>query len=122
MNEAVFLIDGVDFTEYVLSGGIKWSRNDIDASKSGRNKIGTMKRKRITTKRKLSVSCMNLTNTMMQTLNQALNHETIRVTYLDPIDGRTTRTFYGSTVEGTTLISQNGETIWQGTTFSITEV
>ena len=122
MNDAIFLIDGVDFTNFILSGGIKWSRNDIDASKSGRNKIGEMKRKRITTKRKLSVSCRDLTMSMMQALNAALDHETIDVTYLDPIDGQITRTFYGSSVEGTTLISQNGETIWQGTTFSITEV
>lgn len=119
---AIFQINGVDFTSYISSGGIKWTRNDIDASKSGRDKSGTMRRKRITTKRKLSFTCRTLTHAEMKALNTALDHETVSITYLDPILDVVTKTFYGSSVECATMISQGGETLWSGASFNLIEV
>ena len=119
---AKFLINGVDYTTLIKAGGLKWSRNDIDASKSGRDKAGTMRRKRVTTKRKLQISCRPMPHAAMQALNTALDAETVSITYLDPILGETTKTFYGSSVESATMISQNGETIWADAAFNLIEV
>jgi hypothetical protein len=119
---ATFQINGTDFSSFISSGGIKWTRNDIDASKSGRDKSGTMRRKRIATKRKLSFTCRPLKHAEMKALNAALDAETVSITYLDPITDITTKTFYGSSVEGATLISQSGETVWTGASFNLIEV
>lgn len=122
MAQQVFIVDNVDFTSYLSTEGMKWTRNDIDASGVGRDKSGTMRRKRIASKAKLRFSCLDLTHSQMLALNGALFPETISVTYLDPRLGQRTATFYGSSVEAATLISQNGDTIWRGASFSLVEV
>ena len=119
--EAVFQIDGVDFTHSIIEGGIKWSRNDLDSEQSGRTLDGVMHRSRTAVKRKLSVSCMPMDTEQMIRLNDALYPEFIQVTYLDPIDGITTRTFYGSTVDSTTQITMDGVTRWEDTSFNLIE-
>lgn len=119
---AKFAINSVDYTTWIPSGGLKWSRNDIDASKSGRDKAGTMRRKRVTTKRKLSISLRPMPHAVMQAINTALDAETVNITYLDPILGEVTKTFYGSSVESATMISQNGETLWNDGKFNLIEV
>lgn len=120
--EAVFKINDKEFTHLLPSSGIKWSRNDIDADSAGRDLTGRMRRKRITTKRKLTFSCLRMDTKTIRELNEALMPQTVKVTYLDPIDGISTRTFYGSSVEATTQIVINGETYWEGTTFSLIEM
>ena len=120
---AVFKIGNQDFSHILPEGAIGWSRNDIDTSKTGRSTMdGRMHRSRLAIKRKLTVSCFQMDTATMIALNQALLPETIEVTYLDAIEGVTTRTFYGSSVEGTTQIVIDGETYWKDTTFSLIEV
>lgn len=120
--EAVFKINGADFSGLLAEGGIKWSRNDLDADATGRDLTGRMRRKRVATKRKLGMSCLRMDTKTMKELNEALMPQSVRVTYLDPVDGISTRTFYGSTVEATTQIVIQGETYWEGTTFSLIEM
>lgn len=120
--EAVFKLDNVDFSNLLEEGGIKWSRNDLDSDATGRDLTGRMRRKRIATKRKLGFTCLRMDTETMMRLNEALMPQTVKVTYLDPIDGISTRTFYGSTVEATTQIVINGETYWEGTAFSLIEM
>ena len=117
-----FKIGNTDFAGLLTTEGLKWSRNDIDASGVGRDKSGTMRRKRIASKVKLRFTCRDMTHSEMVALNEALFPETISVTYLDPRLGERTATFYGSSVEAATLISQGNETIWRGASFSLVEV
>lgn len=119
--EAVFKIGGIDFTHMVGAGGIKWSRNDLDSAGAGRSLDGVMQRKRTTTKRKLAVSLRRISTQELISLNEALYPQFVKVTYLDPIDGVITRTFYASTVDATTQKVINGKTYWEGTTFSLIE-
>lgn len=119
--EAIFKIGDQDFTHLVEEGGIRWSRNDLDADATGRNLNGVMMRKRVAVKRKLSVTCLRMNTQTMTELNKALYPQFISVTFLDPIDGVTTRTFYGSTVEAATQTVIDGETYWEGTAFSLIE-
>lgn len=119
--DAVFKINGADFTHLLSEGAIKWSRNDLDSEETGRTLDGMMHRTRIDIKRKLSVTTMMLTTEQIVELNSALEPAFVSVTYLDPLEGITTRTFYGSTVESTTQITMDGETYWTGTTFNLIE-
>ena len=120
----IFLIDGVDVSFILTEGSIQWSRNDIDTSKTERSTLdGRMHRKRLAVKRKLRVSSgKRLDTATMIALNKALLPETVKITYLDAILGEVTKEFYGSTVEATTQIFMCGETYWEGTTFTLTEV
>jgi hypothetical protein len=118
---AVFKIDGTDYTKRIVEGGIKWARNDLDSQESGRTLDGVMHRTRIASKIKLTISCMRMTTSQIQALNTALAPAFIKVTYLDPINGVITKIFYGSSVEATTQIVQDGETYWEGTTFDLIE-
>lgn len=119
--QAIFKIDSQDFTHLVEEGGLRWSRNDLDAPNAGRSLDGVMQRKRVAAKRKLSVSCLRMDTETIMGLNKALYPQFIQVTYLDPIDGVTTRTFYGSTVEAATQTVIDGETYWDGTSFALIE-
>lgn len=118
---AVFKVDGKDFTSFVLESGIGWSRNDLDSEKTTRTLDGVMRRSRIAIKRKLQVKCRRMNTAEMIALNKALLPQFIKVTFLDPIEGVVTKTFYGSTVEATTQITMNGITYWDGTSFSLIE-
>ncbi len=119
--EAILKIGDKDFTRLLSEGGIQWSRNDLDSDKSGRTLDGVMHRSRVAVKRKLTVECMRMDTQTIMDLNRALLPKFVTVTYLDPIDGVTTRTFYGSSVESTTQIVLEGETYWEGTRFSLVE-
>ena len=52
-----FKINNVDFSKYVASGGLKWSRNDIDSPNTGRTLDGLMHRGRVATKIRLDITC-----------------------------------------------------------------
>ena len=119
----VFKIDGKDFTHLLLESAIGWSRNDIDTSKTKRSNVDAkMYRKRLAVKRKLSISCRRMSTADMIALNKALLPETVQITYLDAIEGQTTKRFYGSSVESTTLVCDGNETYWEGTSFNLIEV
>lgn len=119
--QAVLIINGQDFTDFLLAGAIGWSRNDLDSADTGRTLDGIMHRTRIAMKRKLAFTCRELTTDEIMRLNEALSPTFVQVTYLDPMSGVITKTFYGSTVESTVQMSYDGETYWTGTTFNLIE-
>ena len=118
----VFKINNVDYTSYVKQKGFGWSRNDIDAAGSGRDKTGKMRRKRVATKAKLKFSVRQITNSQMRALNAALYPETINVTYLDGRVGQRTAEFYCSSFDAGVEVAFNGETYWSGGSFNLIEV
>lgn len=120
-NIAVFEVNGVDFTRFIAEGGLKWERNDIDSTKTGRTMDTIMHRTRLAIKRKLYITCMPMRHDDLIALNKAILPQFIKVRFLDPIDGLTTKTFYGSSVQSTTQYTQNGETWWDGPTFNLIE-
>ena len=121
--KAVFKIGDKDFSHLLPEAAISWSRNDIDSSKTGRSQIdATMIRKRLAIKRKLNITCRRMDTATIIALNTALLPETVRITFLDAIEGVVTKTFYGSSVEATTQITIGDETYWENTSFSLIEV
>ena len=122
--KAIFKVGDKDFTRFLEEGGIKWSRNDVDSELTKRSKLtAKMYRKRLATKRKLSITCKWMTTAEVHELNQAILPEKISVTYLDPLEGQVvTKEFYGSSVDATTQISMGDETYWDGVGFNIIEM
>lgn len=124
--QAIFEIVGAeDFSDIVVAGGLKVSRNDIDSPKTGRSKMNAkMHRRRLAIKRKLSVTCLRMNNARMAALADALMPEIIQVRFIDPYSGgvAVVKEFYGSTVESTTLVTIGDDVYWDGTTFNLIEV
>ena len=122
---ACFIVDTTkDFSRLVAEGGIVWSRNDIDSKLTKRSNLtAKMYRKRLAIKRKLQISCLRMTLAEYHALNQAICPETIRVTFLDPLEGAVvTKQFYGSSIECATQVSEGDETYFDGVSFSLIEM
>ncbi len=117
-----FLIDGVDYTDTIAAGGLKWQRNDIDGPNAGRNKSGTMIRDRIATKMRTDWKCRPLPGPRNRQLLQALTPEFVTVTYDDPQDGAATRVMYANNLTSEFLMRRpDGTDWWQNTQFPLVE-
>lgn len=119
----VLIINGHDYTEYVTAyGGFGWARNDLDSDKSTRTKDGTMRRDRITTKRKLTLTLSRMDRATAAQLDDDLSLLNVQVTYED-LHGRQTRMFYCANVEMTmNTAKHDGTNSWTVKNISLTEV
>ena len=117
----VLIINGCDYSNFVQHKGVSWSRNDLDSSQTTRTKNGRMRRQKITTKRKLEFTLMNMTRAQLAQLDQALSAATFTATYLD-LHGRMTREFYCSSFKATLSEATDEDSTWEGASFSMTEV
>lgn len=117
----ILIINGHDYSRFIERKGYGWSRNDLDSEQTTRLKNGTMRRHKITTKRKLSYMLINMSRAELAQLDDDLSRNTVSVKYLD-LHGVQTRTFYCSSFSAELSDVSNGEDHWDGATFSITEV
>lgn len=123
MSERVpFRIDGEDFSDCVKAGGFKWKKYDLEGEKAGRTLDGIMRRKRIARKRQLTIACKRLTDARLRQLCNAIDKETVMITYPDPMFGTITKTFYGTEVEAAIWAEMNGTLYWSDANFQVTEV
>lgn len=123
MSQAmVFKINGVDFLPYIKYKGIKYTRNDIDSSKAGRNLSGTMNRGRVAIKIKLEITCRSLDASEVKKLFKAIEPEFVNVTYVDPKDGLVTKQFYSNNVPATfCMVKPDGSCWWDDISFPLVE-
>ncbi|MDO4989295.1 MAG: hypothetical protein Q4E45_02205 [Eubacteriales bacterium] len=117
-----FSINGVDFTDCIKRGSLLWSRYDLEKDGSGRSLDTYMHRHRLGQKRKLKMECRRLTDTRARQLALALDPETVTVTYNDMKLGITTKTFYGTELNGGIWGVLNNVLYWDGIDFDLTEV
>ena len=123
MAKFVFKVNNVDYSHLVLVGYMDWTKNDIDHKTSARSETtGDMRRKRLTKKRQLEITCRRAKHSELLPLAQALDALTVEITYLDLISGVVTKTFYGSKIDSTQYGNINGEAVWDKTKFTLTEV
>lgn len=120
MNE-VLIINGHDYSKYIESKGVAWSRNDLDSAQTTRTKEGTMRRQKITTKRKLQYTMLPMPLDAIMDLDDDLNSQTFSATYLD-LHGVMTREFYCSSFSTTLNVVEDGMPAWDGAAFSMTEI
>ena len=121
MAVAVFKINSVDYTSYILAGKLNWERNDIDGSSTNRALDGTMYRSRIAVKRKMTITCKRLSTEQLQSLAAALSPMFVDVTYLDPELGEVTKPFYSSQITSAAWGTVGGTTYWDSAQFSLVE-
>lgn len=120
---AYLKVNGVDFTDFIAKGGLKWQRNDIDASNSGRTIDGMMHRRKVTTKIRLDITCKPLdADTAMNVLNTILP-EYVSVDYYDPMYGeRVGVAMYSNNNPASFLLARDdGNDLWGGITFPLIE-
>lgn len=124
-----------DLTPYLALGGLKWSRNDIDAAKSGRETTqdGLMHRKRVSLKIRLDGTCRPLLTDEARIVLQAILPEWLEVRYLDPMyssaangvdqtTGLRTAQMYSNNIPATFLFMRNdGTSYWEGIEFPLVE-
>ena len=110
-------------TKYIAFGGLKWQRNDIEAPDAGRNMSGTMERGRVTTKIRLDITCRPMTSEELSIVLNAIQPETVTVTYDDPLYGYTAKTMYSNNNPAAFQMRRsNGKEYWTGVTFPLIEV
>ena len=115
-------INGTDIVPYIAYGGLKWSRNDIDAPNTGRAMNGLMYRGRVATKIRLDVTCRLLNATELSTVLNLILPEYVTVTYDDPMYGRVTKTMYANNNPAVYQVHKNdGTEWWGGVTFPLVE-
>lgn len=118
----ILVINDHDYTQYIKQDGYHWSREDLDSENTVRVKTGTLRRDKIGTKRKLSYDLMDMQQEILAQLDDDLSKPTFKAKFLD-LHGVQTRTFYCSSFPANlTMILQNGFEMWQGASFSMTEV
>ena len=119
----VFTINGVNMLPYVAFRGLKWTRNDIDGPDAGRNMAGTMLRQRVTSKKRLDVTCRPLTSSEAHIVLSGIAPEYVTVQYTDPQEGTTvTRTMYSNNNPASyMLLKEDGTEYWDGITFPLIE-
>lgn len=94
---------------------------DYDSENSERNTSGELMRDRIAVKRKISLDWPALTQAEISRILSAVSPVFFPVTYLDPRDGQSTRTFYAGTRSAPVLRVKNGVPLWEGLKFNLIE-
>ena len=117
-----FTIDGIDFTQYIALGGLKWSRNDVDDPNTGRDMSGLMHRGRVATKIRLDVTCRALEKNEIAVVLNAIAPEFVTVVYDDPMQGLTTKVMYANNNPAVFQMKKDdGREYWNGVTFPLIE-
>ena len=118
----ILVIDGEDITDYIAFGGLKWSRNDVDAPNSGRALDGTMIRDRVATKIRLDITCRPLKADELSKLLNLIQPEYVSVEYDDPLMGRRTGIFYANNNPATYCMRwADGTEWWNEVSFPLVE-
>ena len=105
----------MDIAKYIQNKGLKWTRNDIDSAKAGRNLAGTMNRGRVCMKVKLEVKLVPMKFYSPENpkptgeldicdILNLINPEYIYVHYIDPLYGERTVQFYSNNVPATVCV------------------
>ena len=120
----VFMINGVDITPYIAFGGIRWSRNDVEAANAGRTQEGYMQRDRISTKYRWDITCRPLKADELATVLNLIQPVYIDVTYTDPLTNSTTTSQYYSNNFPATfcIMNRDGTEWWNGLAFPVIQV
>lgn len=122
---AYFRINGVDILRFLKKDGLKWQRNDVDSSKSGRSTMnGVMHRARVAQKFRADMDCIPLYRADELMLMQLINPAFVEVeTNLHPLYEYHIAQYYSNNVPATVSIINNktGVSLWTGITFPLIE-
>lgn len=113
---------GVDLTDYIAYGGIKWQRADVDGDDAGRTLDALMHRNRVDIKYRLDVTCRPLKLSEASTVLAAIEPEFVDVVYDDPrVGGPVRKTVYSNNVPASFCMTKDGVDYWNGISFPLIE-
>lgn len=122
MAKQLLIINGHDYSGYILDGGYDWSRDDLDSEKSVRVKTGKMRRDKITEKRNLTFAMRDMPEALAAQLDTDLHASQFSVTYHD-LHGDQTRSFYCSQLPAKLRqVVNEGNLMWAGISFNLHEI
>lgn len=111
-----------DLVPYLAFGGLKWSRNDIDASDAGRDQTGYLHRARVGLKVRLDGTCKPLLQEEATIVLQAIKPEWLEVRYFDIQEGSiVTKKMYSNNIPATFVIQRDATQYWEGIAFPLVE-
>lgn len=127
-----FEINGTDIAKYIQNKGLKWTRNDIDSAKAGRNLAGTMNRGRVCQKVKLEVKLVPMKQYVttekpygaldVSDILKLINPEYVMLHYFDPLLGERNVQFYSNNVPATVCVEDtDGNILWDEISFPLVE-
>ena len=118
----VLIIGGLDISEYIQAGGLKFDSNDLDAPSSGRTQDGLMHRSVVASKVKMQISCLPVPDRVTRQLFPILKRPFFEVVYRDPGYGLVHGQFYSNGRHGElTCVTVFGVELWDGVTFPLIE-
>ena len=109
------IINGFDFEPYLIEGGLKYKRNDVDSAEAGEMADGTMRRDRVIIRPTLEVILKNkdINDEIGHQILQAIEPQWVDVTYYDlRLGEEVTRQFYSNNVGYTLKSSINGKRLY----------
>lgn len=119
--KSVLIINGHDYSHYIVSKGVSWTRNSMDSEKSNRNVMtGRMNRYPIADKRTVSYTLMDLSREELAQLDSDLSATFFTATYLD-LHGVTTKDFYCTSFKATTDVVHEDDSTWCDASFTMIE-
>ena len=112
-----------DLAPYIAFNGLKWSRNDIDASDAGRDtQDGLMHRARVAIKIRLDVTCRPLLESEATLVLQTIQPEWLQVQYYDIQSGSTvTKKMYSNNIPAAFEFRDGSKNYWSGIAFPLIE-
>lgn len=92
-----FMINGVDILPYIIEGGIKWQRNDVDGENAGRV-LGNadMVRDRLAIKNRVDISLRPLYTQDARMIQQLIEPELVTIQYDDLLFGNVSKVAYSN--------------------------
>lgn len=118
----ILIINGHNYSHFVERKGYGWSRNDLDSEQTTRLKNGTLRRQKITTKRKLTYKVFRMTREELARLDDDLSVPTVLVKYFDLHGERSSRFYCSSFAVDMEEVDSVGTDYWGGASFTLTEV
>lgn len=114
---AEIVINGVDFTPYLLENGYTLTRNDVDSEDSGQLADGTLRRDRVIIRYTIKLSINSRSNfiddSTKERLLGALYPQWVNVKFRDQRTSEfRTDKFYTSTVDTILISRKNGKNRW----------
>lgn len=125
MAVPVFLINGVNYTQYLKQRGLQWTRENTNAEGAGRDVSETMHPMVTSHQRTLEVTMGPMDFSVAAQLEAQLEagNNGIRVTYPDLKDGlRTTRLFYNTSIESSMLRFEDGNVVLDNVKFTLVSI
>ena len=111
-----------DLIPYLAEGGLKWSRNDIDAADSGRDQAAEMHRARIAIKIRIDGTCKPLTAAEASIVLKAIKPEWLQVKYYDVQEGsEQTVQMYSNNIPATFMVQRGSTQMWGGISFPLVQ-